>query len=456
MGHREGRRRGQRGRRHRRRWREDDRSRPSSTTTRAIRNVASSNVDTLINKDGAIAILGPIVPTVGNAAALAAEKNGIPYLQTGNPIEPFIAVKADSGGWKYAFNFFVLAPPVAENAYKFPADLGIADQHEDLHQRRQQPGRSGVRPRRQGGRRGQRLDRSRGWRRIPLRDRVQQPHLQDQGVRRRLRGTSSATPRRSSRCASRWTRPATSPRSSTSSVAPSCRSSRTPPATSPTASPSRRTGCPPCRIRALPSSARRFEADTGTEGRPDRRPVRTQPAQIMMDAITAGDTTDQADRRRPRRHRRRRSCAARSSSTPITRLALQSRRHAVAERHVEHIWPEGEGAVPESSSRCRDRSCGPDELINPGGARPMPQQQRTDHRGPSGPGHRRSLRRRRPRVVAGVRRHAAHEPRPRRAHRPRRVPHVSALSALDRSSTRSSAILIVAPVVALIAYPLQR
>jgi branched-chain amino acid transport system substrate-binding protein len=88
-------------------------------------NVASSNVDTLINKDGAVAIIGPIVPTVGNAAALAAEKNGIPYLETGNPLEPFVGVKADSGGWKYAFDFFVLAPPVAENAYKFPTDLGL-------------------------------------------------------------------------------------------------------------------------------------------------------------------------------------------------------------------------------------------------------------------------------------------------------------------------------------------
>ena len=88
-------------------------------------NVASSNVDTLINKDGAIAIIGPVTPAVGNAAALAAEKNGIPYLETGNPIEPFVAVKADSGGWKYAFNFFVLAPPVAENAFKFPVDLGL-------------------------------------------------------------------------------------------------------------------------------------------------------------------------------------------------------------------------------------------------------------------------------------------------------------------------------------------
>jgi branched-chain amino acid transport system substrate-binding protein len=88
-------------------------------------NVASSNVDTLINKNGAIAIIGPIVPTVGNAAALSAEKNGIPYLETGNPVEPFVGVKADAGGWKYAFDFFVLAPPVTDNAYKFPGDLGL-------------------------------------------------------------------------------------------------------------------------------------------------------------------------------------------------------------------------------------------------------------------------------------------------------------------------------------------
>lgn len=88
-------------------------------------NVASSNVDTLINRDGAVAIIGPIVPTVGNAAALAAEKNGIPYLQTGNPLEPFRAVKE----WKYAFTFFVAAPPVAENALKFPDALGLNTNH---------------------------------------------------------------------------------------------------------------------------------------------------------------------------------------------------------------------------------------------------------------------------------------------------------------------------------------
>ncbi len=84
-------------------------------------NVASSNVDTLINKEGAVAILGPVVPTVGNAAALAAEKNGIPYLETGNPLEPFRGVKE----WKYAFDFFVAAGPVADNAVQFPIDLDL-------------------------------------------------------------------------------------------------------------------------------------------------------------------------------------------------------------------------------------------------------------------------------------------------------------------------------------------
>ena len=45
-------------------------------------------------RTGAVAIIGPIVPTVGNPAALAAERRGIPYLESGNPLEPFLGVKA--------------------------------------------------------------------------------------------------------------------------------------------------------------------------------------------------------------------------------------------------------------------------------------------------------------------------------------------------------------------------
>jgi branched-chain amino acid transport system substrate-binding protein len=62
-------------------------------------NVAASNVDTLITKDEVVAVLGPIVPSVGNPAALAAERKQVPYLETGNPLEVF----RGSDQWKWAF-----------------------------------------------------------------------------------------------------------------------------------------------------------------------------------------------------------------------------------------------------------------------------------------------------------------------------------------------------------------
>ncbi len=69
-------------------------------------NVAASNIDTLVTKNKAIALIGPVTPAVGNAAALAAERNRIPYLETGNPLEPFRAVKE----WTWAWDFFFAAP----------------------------------------------------------------------------------------------------------------------------------------------------------------------------------------------------------------------------------------------------------------------------------------------------------------------------------------------------------
>ncbi|HTX69953.1 MAG TPA: amino acid ABC transporter substrate-binding protein [Thermoleophilia bacterium] len=84
-------------------------------------NTASSNVDTLINKDGAIAIIGPVTPTVGNPAALAAEKSGIPYLETGNPLEPFMAVKQ----WQNAFDFFVSGVELGNDNFQVMTDLGL-------------------------------------------------------------------------------------------------------------------------------------------------------------------------------------------------------------------------------------------------------------------------------------------------------------------------------------------
>jgi branched-chain amino acid transport system substrate-binding protein len=88
-------------------------------------NQAASNVDTLITKNGAVAIIGPVTPTVGNAAALAAERRGVPYLETGNPLEPFMGVKADSGGWKYAFDFFVSGAELGDANFAVMTDLGL-------------------------------------------------------------------------------------------------------------------------------------------------------------------------------------------------------------------------------------------------------------------------------------------------------------------------------------------
>jgi branched-chain amino acid transport system substrate-binding protein len=84
-------------------------------------NVAASNIDTLVTKNKAIALIGPVTPAVGNAAALAAERNRTPYLETGNPLEPFRAVKQ----WTWAWNFFFAAPDLAKAAFQSLADLGI-------------------------------------------------------------------------------------------------------------------------------------------------------------------------------------------------------------------------------------------------------------------------------------------------------------------------------------------
>jgi branched-chain amino acid transport system substrate-binding protein len=84
-------------------------------------NVAATNVDTLIAKNQAVAIIGPVTPAVGNAAALAAERRGVPYLETGNPLEPFEAVKQ----WKWAYDFFVSGVDLAEANFKMATDLGL-------------------------------------------------------------------------------------------------------------------------------------------------------------------------------------------------------------------------------------------------------------------------------------------------------------------------------------------
>ena len=58
---------------------------------------------------------------MGNPAALAAEKTGIPYLETGNPLEPFMAVK----DWQYAYDFFVSGVELGDDNFQVMTDLGL-------------------------------------------------------------------------------------------------------------------------------------------------------------------------------------------------------------------------------------------------------------------------------------------------------------------------------------------
>jgi branched-chain amino acid transport system substrate-binding protein len=85
-------------------------------------NVAANNVDTLITKYNAVAIIGPVTPSVGSPAALAAERNQIPYLMTGNPLEPFLAVKKQ---WTWAYDFFISAAQLGNDLFTWPSDLGV-------------------------------------------------------------------------------------------------------------------------------------------------------------------------------------------------------------------------------------------------------------------------------------------------------------------------------------------
>lgn len=85
-------------------------------------NVAAGNIDTLVAKNSAVALLGPVSPTVSNAASLAAERQGVPYVETGSQLEPFRAVKTQ---WKWAFDFFFAAPDLSAGAFQWPKDLGI-------------------------------------------------------------------------------------------------------------------------------------------------------------------------------------------------------------------------------------------------------------------------------------------------------------------------------------------
>jgi len=83
-------------------------------------NVTASNTETLIGRDGAIAMLGSCTPPLVNAGALVAERRKIPIVTACAPLESFKAAHK----WVYAWDLFFHEPDLASAPFKLMKDLG--------------------------------------------------------------------------------------------------------------------------------------------------------------------------------------------------------------------------------------------------------------------------------------------------------------------------------------------
>ncbi|MCC7463594.1 MAG: amino acid ABC transporter substrate-binding protein [Gammaproteobacteria bacterium] len=84
-------------------------------------NVASSNVDTLVSADHAVALLGSCTPPLVIAASLAAERNATPIVSGCAPLVSFRAAKQ----WHWAWDLFFNDPDLAEAPFRTLADLKV-------------------------------------------------------------------------------------------------------------------------------------------------------------------------------------------------------------------------------------------------------------------------------------------------------------------------------------------
>lgn len=83
-------------------------------------NVTSGNIETLISRDHAVALLGSCTPMLVNAGALVAERHKIPMVTACDPLEAFKSVRA----WKYVWDLFFDEPELAEASFKAITELG--------------------------------------------------------------------------------------------------------------------------------------------------------------------------------------------------------------------------------------------------------------------------------------------------------------------------------------------
>ena len=149
-------------------------------------NATASNTETLLSRDGAVAMLGSCTPALVNAGALVAERAKKPLVTGCDPLEAFKSVRK----WKWVWDIFFDEPELANAELKAVQDWRRQDHQEARDLARQRTRRSGGR--RQALARGRKIVRLRGGaeRRVPGRQHA--VHLdhrrgQEQGRRRRPR-----------------------------------------------------------------------------------------------------------------------------------------------------------------------------------------------------------------------------------------------------------------------------
>ncbi len=84
-------------------------------------NAAAGNIETLISRDRAVALLGSCTPVLVNAAALVAERHQLPMVTGCDPLEAFKSVRQ----WKYVWDLFFDEPELAGAPFKMLADAGV-------------------------------------------------------------------------------------------------------------------------------------------------------------------------------------------------------------------------------------------------------------------------------------------------------------------------------------------
>ena len=84
-------------------------------------NTSANNIDTLISRDKAVALLGSCTPALVNAGALVAERHKLPMVTGSDPIEAFRSVRK----WAYVWDIFFDEPRLAAAPFSLIKDLGL-------------------------------------------------------------------------------------------------------------------------------------------------------------------------------------------------------------------------------------------------------------------------------------------------------------------------------------------